>query len=54
MRASSMLDADVNSDGLSTTVLPAARAGASFQVASMSGEFHGVMAAMTPSGSGRV
>ena len=32
-------------------MLPAASAGASFQVASISGEFHGVMAATTPSGS---
>jgi hypothetical protein len=47
----SSADADVNSDGLITTVLPAASAGASFQVVRSSGEFHGTMAAMTPSGS---
>ena len=43
--------ADVNSDGLITTVLPAASAGASFHAVSSSGEFHGTMAATTPSGS---
>ena len=37
-------DADVNSDGLSTTVLPAASAGASFHAVSSSGEFHGMIA----------
>src|SRR3569833_1532578 len=44
-------DADVNSEGLITAVLPAASAGASFQAVSSSGEFHGTMAATTPSGS---
>ena len=44
-------DADVYSDGLMTTVHPAANAGASFQVVSISGEFHGVMKAQTPTGS---
>ena len=44
-------EAEVNSDGLMTTVQPAASAGASFQVASISGEFHGVMNAHTPTGS---
>ena len=34
---SSSVDAGVVSDGLSTTVLPAARAGAIFQIAIMSG-----------------
>ena len=48
---SSSIDAEVNSLGLTTTVLPAASAGASFQVANMSGEFQGAMAAMTPMGS---
>ena len=43
--------ADVNSDGLITMVLPAASAGASFQVRSSRGEFHGVIATTTPSGS---
>ena len=41
----SSVDAEVNSDGLMTTVLPAASAGASFQAVSISGEFHGVMIA---------
>ena len=44
-------DAEVNSDGLMTTVLPAASAGASFHAVSSSGEFHGMIAATTPSGS---
>ncbi len=42
------------SDGLITTVLPAASKGASFHVSSNSGEFHGTMAATTPIGSRRV
>ena len=37
-----------------TTVQPAASAGASFQVVSISGEFHGVMNAHTPTGSFRM
>ncbi|SEF25100.1 hypothetical protein SAMN05421837_1021006 [Amycolatopsis pretoriensis] len=41
------------SDGLTTTVHPAAGADASFQVSRSSGEFHGVMAATTPTGSWR-
>ena len=41
-------------EGFSTTVLPAANAGASFHVASSNGEFHGVSAATTPRGSSRV
>ena len=53
-RISSIVDAEVNSDGLITMVQPAAKAGASFQVASSSGEFHGVIAATTPTGSWRV
>ena len=44
----------MNSDGLMTTVLPAASAGASFHVVRSSGEFQGTIAAMTPSGSSRV
>jgi hypothetical protein len=36
---------------LSTTVLPAASAGASFQEASSSGTFHAVIAPITPIGS---
>ena len=50
----SSADTDENSDGFQTIVLPAASAGASFQVASISGEFQGVIAATTPSGSSRV
>src|SRR5262249_7040476 len=42
------------SEGLTTTVQPAARAGATFQVKSSSGEFQGVIAATTPTGSRRV
>ena len=52
--ASSTIDADVNSDGFTTAVQPAASAGASFQLVSVSGEFHGVMIAITPLGSRRV
>ena len=40
----------MNSDGLITAVQPAASAGASFQLVSVSGEFHGVMIATTPFG----
>ncbi|MNQ66011.1 hypothetical protein D3C85_804880 [compost metagenome] len=39
------------SAGLSTTLLPAASAGASFQAAMSSGKFHGTTAAITPNGS---
>src|SRR6185312_1650681 len=39
------------SDGLSTTVLPNASAGAAFQSGIASGKFHGVMSATTPNGS---
>ena len=42
------------SDGLITTVHPAASAGATFQLISSSGEFQGVIAATTPTGSRRV
>ena len=42
------------SDADRTTVQPAASSGASFQVSSSSGEFHGTMAATTPTGSRRV
>ena len=44
-------EADVYSEGLMTTVQPAAKAGANFQVVSISGEFQGVMKAQTPTGS---
>ena len=40
----------VYGDGLSTSVLPASRAGPIFQPASTSGKFHGVIAATTPIG----
>ena len=43
MSASRDAVSGAHSDGLSTTVLPAANAGAIFQVASISGAFHGVM-----------
>ena len=52
--ANSSVEAEVNSEGLATTVQPAASAGASFQASSSNGEFHGVMAATTPTGSWRV
>ena len=38
------------SAGLSTTVFPNASAGATFQLASISGKFHGLMATATPAG----
>ena len=40
-----------SSDGLMTMVLPAASAGASFQIVSDRGAFHGTIAATTPIGS---
>ena len=43
--------AGVCSAGLSTTQLPAARAGASFHVAMRIGKFHGMICPTTPSGS---
>ena len=43
--------AEVYSDGLITIVLPAHSAGASLLVVSVSGEFQGVIAPTTPSGS---
>ncbi|SKX88089.1 Uncharacterised protein [Mycobacteroides abscessus subsp. abscessus] len=46
----SSVEALVCSEGLMTTVQPAARAAASFQVSSSSGEFHGVMMPTTPTG----
>jgi hypothetical protein len=53
-RASSSIDAEVNSDGFTTTVQPAASAGASFQLVMVRGEFQGVMIATTPFGSSLV
>src|SRR5262249_62133920 len=47
----SSVEAEVNSDGLITAVLPAASAAGSFQASSSSGEFHGVIMPTTPSGS---
>ena len=49
--ANSRIEAGVCSAGLRTTQLPAAIAGASFQVAISSGKFHGMICATTPSGS---
>lgn len=48
--AHSDADSGVNSAGLSTTVLPVARAGPSFHDSSMKGVFHGVMSPATPIG----
>jgi hypothetical protein len=47
---SSTADSGVCSAGLSTTVLPAATAGASLRVTIDEGKFHGVMHATTPRG----
>jgi hypothetical protein len=44
----------VSPAGFSTTVLPAASAGASFQEAMVSGKFHGTISPTTPSGSRKV
>ncbi len=49
--AKTMIDNGVCSAGFSTTQLPAARAGASFQAAISSGKFHGMICPTTPSGS---
>lgn len=43
----------VSGDGLSTTVQPAANAGAILNIESTAGKFHGAMAATTPTGSRR-
>ena len=48
--ASSEHDSGDHSAGFSTTVQPAASAGAVFQVESMNGAFHGVMTAAGPAG----
>ena len=45
-----LADSGVNSAGLSTTVQPDASAGASFQLSSMNGVFHGVISPATPTG----
>jgi hypothetical protein len=44
----------VISDGLTTTVLPVASAGATFHEVIAIGKFHGTIAATTPSGSWKV
>ena len=49
--AQTMIEAGVCSAGLSTTQLPAASAGASFQQAISSGKFQGMIWPTTPSGS---
>src|SRR5574342_1102837 len=41
----------VSCAGFNTTVQPAASAGATFQVARLSGKFHGTIAPTTPTGS---
>jgi ribulose 1,5-bisphosphate synthetase/thiazole synthase len=41
----------VSSAGLSTTVLPAARAGPIFHEVNISGKFHGTICPTTPTGS---
>ena len=43
-------ESGVNSAGFSTTVLPVASAGPSFQDSSMNGVFHGVISPATPIG----
>ncbi|MCY1493553.1 hypothetical protein D9M68_273900 [compost metagenome] len=48
---STAMPSGVCSAGLSTTQLPAASAGASFQAAISSGKFHGMICPTTPSGS---
>ncbi|MCY1439393.1 hypothetical protein D9M71_556270 [compost metagenome] len=48
--ASARADSGVSSDGLTTMVQPAARAGAHLRVIMALGKFHGVMAATTPTG----
>lgn len=42
--------AGANGDGLSTSVLPVASAGASFNIARVTGVFHGTTATATPRG----
>ena len=49
--ASSIAVEGVSSEGFRTTVLPAASAGPSFQIAIFRGKFQGVIAATTPTGS---
>ena len=49
--ANSNVEAGACSAGLTTNVQPAASAGASFQLINSIGEFHGVIAPTTPTGS---
>jgi len=49
--ANSSDEAEVNSEGLTTTEQPAASAGAHFQAMNSRGEFHAVRAPTTPTGS---
>ena len=49
--ANSSAVSEVYSAGFSTTVLPIASAGATFQASIKSGKFHGMIAPQTPSGS---
>ena len=49
--ASTKLLSGASGGGLTTTVQPAASAGATFQADSVTGAFHGMMAATTPTGS---
>ena len=54
IRSSSSAVSGVSSAGLSTTVLPAASAGATFHEAITSGKFQGTISPTTPSGSRKV
>ena len=54
MRCNSSAVSGVSSDGLWMTALPAAKDGAIFQLAIVSGKFHGVITPTTPSGSRKV
>src|SRR5918993_812328 len=54
MRSNARALSGVSSAGLRTSVLPAARAGAIFQLAMVSGKFQGTMRPTTPSGSRNV
>ena len=53
-RPSKVADHGVSGAGLSTTVLPAARAGPSLARFRLRGKFHGVMAPTTPTASRRI
>ena len=45
------VDSGVSSDGLNTTVFPAASAGPIFQLVNIRGKFHGAIWPTTPMGS---